>query len=79
VCPWLIKPEDGSVANKNKLNTIKNLKASLLILWLSMITFASIVDYSTVKVSGQSVSIGSGFYLHVIAYFIVAFLFPLAA
>ena len=42
-----------------------------------MITFTSLVDYSSIKVSGESLDIGSGFYLHVIGYFIAAFLFYL--
>jgi VanZ family protein len=35
------------------------------------------VDYSSVKVSGEPLNIGSGFYLHIIGYFIAAFLFYL--
>jgi len=35
------------------------------------------VDYSSIKISGESLDIGSGFYLHVIGYFIAAFLFYL--
>ena len=56
---------------------IKIFKISLLILWLSLITFTSLVDYSSVKVSGELLNIGSGFYQHVIGYFMAAFLFYL--
>jgi hypothetical protein len=65
------------VANSNTFNTIKIFKISLLILWLSIITFTSLVDYSSVKVSGEPLNIGSGFYLHFIGYFVAAFLFYL--
>ena len=61
----------------NPFNAIKIFKISLLILWLSLITFTSLVDYSSVKVSGEPLNIGSGFYQHVIGYFIAAFLFYL--
>jgi VanZ family protein len=65
------------VADSNPFNAIKIFKISLLILWLSLITFTSVVDYSSVKVSGEPLNIGSGFYQHVIGYFMAAFLFYL--
>jgi hypothetical protein len=61
----------------NPFKTVKIFKISLLILWLSLITFTSLVDYSSVKVAGEPLNIGSGFYQHVIGYFIAAFLFYL--
>ena len=65
------------MADSNPFNPIKIFKITLLILWLSLITFTSVVDYSSVKVSGEPLNIGSGFYQHVIGYFMAAFLFYL--
>ena len=63
--------------SSNPFNAIKIFKISLLILWLSLITFTSLVDYSSVKTAGKALNFGSGFYLHAIGYFIAAFLFYL--
>jgi hypothetical protein len=46
--------------------------------WILAITFASLVDYSSISGAGLSKGFGTGFWLHLIAYFMAALLFILA-
>ena len=46
--------------------------------WLSAITFVSLVDYSSISGLGLSKGFGTGFWLHLIGYFIAGLLFILA-
>ncbi len=50
----------------------------LFFLWLLAITFFSLVDYSSITRLGLSKGFGTGFWLHVIGYFIGGLLFILA-
>jgi len=51
---------------------------TLFFLWLCAITFFSLVDYSSISRIGLSKGLGTGFYLHIILYFIAAVLYFLA-
>jgi hypothetical protein len=46
--------------------------------WLFAITFISLVDYSSISGLGLSKGFGTGFWLHLIGYFIAGLLFILA-
>jgi len=46
--------------------------------WLFAITFISLVDYSSITGLGLSKGFGTGFWLHLIGYFIAGLLFILA-
>ena len=46
--------------------------------WLFAITFISLVDYSSISGLGPSKGFGTGFWLHLIGYFIAGLLFILA-
>ena len=50
----------------------------IFFLWLLAITFVSLVDYSSISGLGLSKGFGTGFYLHIILYFIAAVLSFLA-
>ena len=50
----------------------------IFFLWLFAITFFSLVDYSSITRLGLSKGFGTGFYLHIILYFIAAVLSFLA-
>ena len=47
-------------------------------MWLLAITVASLIDYSSINGLGLSKGFGTGFWLHVIGYFIAGLLFILA-
>jgi len=46
--------------------------------WLSAITFISLVDYSAISGLGLLKAFGTGFWLHLVGYFIAGLLFILA-
>jgi len=46
--------------------------------WLFAITFISLVDYSSISGLGLSKGFGTGFWLHLVGYFIAGLLFILA-
>ena len=50
----------------------------LFFFWLFAITFISLVDYSSASWIGLSKGFGSGFWVHLIGYFIAGLLFILA-
>ena len=50
----------------------------LFFMWLLAITVASLIDYSSISGLGLSKGFGTGFWLHVIGYFIAGLLFILA-
>jgi VanZ family protein len=50
----------------------------IFFIWLFAITFASLVDYSSISGLGLSKGFGTGFWLHAIGYFIAGLLFILA-
>ena len=50
----------------------------IFFLWLLAITVASLVDYSSISGLGLAKGFGTGFWLHLIAYFIAGLLFILA-
>ena len=50
----------------------------IFFLWLFAITFFSLVDYSSITRLGLTKGFGTGFYLHIILYFIAAVLSFLA-
>jgi len=50
----------------------------LFFIWLLAITVASLVDYSSISGLNVPKGMGSGFWLHVIGYFIAGLLFMLA-
>ena len=50
----------------------------LFFFWLFAITFISLVDYSSVSWLGLAKGFGTGFWLHLVGYFIAGLLFFLA-
>lgn len=50
----------------------------LFFMWLLAITVASLIDYSSISGLNLSKGFGTGFWLHVIGYFIAGLLFILA-